>query len=307
MVKEKHQILQKQYKDSQLISYLIDAIPHHEIGNLAKSGKKIFIVTEQTPNDVPDNIKIFKLPYSFYALYYSDHVISPDTEITKDFNCFINRLDPIRQTWFYLLYSNKLLPRGHVSFNMEVRDDPFNPANTPHRVFDRFHNLYLSSFDDIKPNLDKIVPYKSFDDSLDLFTLSAQSKFSIVIETYFHRTDVKVFSEKIFRALQIPRPWFLFGATGCVKKLRGMGFDVFDDVIDHSYNEIDTSTNANPVIDEIIDQAKSLVDLKITPALLDRFSQGCQQNKKILYQWKQNWKQDILSTIDGAFEQAICG
>jgi hypothetical protein len=306
LIKRKNQILIEQGKNSQLMYYLIDAYPRREIENLAKSKKKIIIIiTEQTITDVPDNVKILNLPYSFYALYHSDHAVAPDIEITKDFNCFINRLDPIRQSWFYLLYSKGLLPRGYVSFNMELRQRLDYPGRLPKEVFDQYHNLYLSSFDSIKPNLDNIVPYKSFDDSLDLFTISAKSKFSIVIETYFERTDAMVFSEKTFRALQTPRPWFLFGATGCVNKLRIMGFDVFDDVIDHSYNEIDTSINANPVIDKILDQAQSLVDHKITPALLDRFLQGCQQNRKILTYWKQHWKDDILSTINAGFEQAM--
>jgi hypothetical protein len=303
LVGEKNRILRKRRKPVHLQSYLIDAFSRQEIEDFSRTDKKFYVISEHTIENVADNVTVFQLPSSLYGMYHSEHQV--DTAITKDFNCFLNRIDPIRQTWFYLLYSNTLLQRGHVSFNMEVRQKLDYPETSSKDIFDRYHELYLSSFHSIKPQLDKIVPYKSFDPQIDLFTLSAQSKFGIIVETYFERTDAKVLSEKTFRALQTPRPWMLFAATGCVQKLRDMGFEVFDDVIDHSYNEIDTSENASPVIDKIIEQAKSLVDLEMTPSLNDRLWQGCQHNKKILAKWKQNWQEDILSVIDSAFEQAL--
>jgi hypothetical protein len=62
-----------------------------------------------------------------------------------------------------------------------------------------------------------------------------KSLFSIIAETYIHNTILSEKTFKIFAVGQIP---IMCGAQHAIKHLRQLGFDVFDDIVDHSYDEI---------------------------------------------------------------------
>jgi hypothetical protein len=279
--------------------------PSECIDDLAEKFSKVYLITEQDSLSVSKNVSVCVVPDDFYGVYYYDKELSAHSEIFRQYNCFINRIDVLRQKFFYQLYANDLLELGYVSFRMKRSPDVYYPGVTDKDAFDYFHAQYWSAFDWIKPELDKIVPYVNFDTDQDLFDLTLQSKFSIVIEAHPERTDAKVMSEKIFRAIQTPRPWLLFASTGCVNKLRRLGFDVFDDLVDHSYDELDTAVNANSNIDIIVQEAKRLMHLKTTPAVIQRFEDGYKHNRTILKSWHQNWQAKCETFIDEVFEKAM--
>jgi hypothetical protein len=52
------------------------------------------------------------------------------------------------------------------------------------------------------------------------------------METYSQDNAVAL-SEKIFRALVTPRPWVIYAGRHAVARLRQLGFDVLDDLVDH--------------------------------------------------------------------------
>ena len=297
-------LLEKNKSSNRLYSGFIDAVDLNKIGELCNEFEKIFVITEQNLTRLPDNAEPCKLPMEFYGCYYSEQVPT-DRPIEKDFNCFINRLDPLRQTWFYLLYDRKFLDRGYVSFNAELRANQSYPGNTYQEVFDSYHCDYLSSFDYIKDEITSIIPFKNFVDNNDLFSTTLATKFSIILEAYPERTDAKVFSEKIFRSLQLPRPWLLFAATGCVDKLRYLGFDVYDDIVDHGYDAFDTEFSCVDRQESMLTQAKDLVNLKMTPALLVRLQQGADHNRKLLSDWYSKWQQLCLTHIQNTFIKAM--
>ena len=68
------------------------------------------------------------------------------------------------------------------------------------------------------------------------------SKVSLVVETYTLDTQI-VFSEKIFTALQLPRPWLLYCSPYSIELLKTHGFDVLEDYVDIAYDK----TNVNRV------------------------------------------------------------
>ena len=79
--------------------------------------------------------------------------------------------------------------------------------------------------------------------------MSLRAKVSIVMETYHNRHSI-VFSEKIFRSLQTPRPWVMYCSNGAVDLLRRSGFDVLDDLVDHSYDsQIDPESRMEQMLD----------------------------------------------------------
>ena len=144
--------------------------------------------------------------------------------------------------------------------------------------------------DDIIKNL---VPYKNFEDKGDITPVILASKFSIVLETFFHNNKVITYSEKIFRCLQLPRPWVVYSSQCAVENLRAMGFDVLDDIVDHSYDLV-----ADPIERQvaILDQCHRLLDIKIND-VLSRCVQAATNNSLLLKSMQsvllENFEQDF--------------
>ena len=61
---------------------------------------------------------------------------------------------------------------------------------------------------------------------------------SVVIETSPSSERIN-FSEKTVRAIAMGHPLILIGSQGSVKTLREFGFDMYDDILDHSYDQIE--------------------------------------------------------------------
>ena len=299
-----NQLLTKNNLSARLHSAFIDAANLNLLDDLCNEFNKIFVITEQDLTRLPVNATLCKLPIDFFGCYYTPQI--PDNyAIEKDFNCFMNRLDPIRQLWFYQLYNQNLLDRGYVSFNAKLRESMTYPGNTSEEVIESFHQSYMSGFDYIKDKVISNIPFKNFVDNNDLFSITLSTKFSIIIETYFDRSDAIAFSEKTFRALQLPRPWLLFASSGSVSKLRSIGVDVYDDIVDHRYDDFDTDLVSIERQDAILTQATDLVNLKITPALLTRLQHGADHNRKLLSSWYSTWQQSCLNHLQTTFTKAM--
>ena len=290
-----------------IISPIIDAMQMDEILDRASTVKKCFVLSEQDPIDFSKNKKLqfVQLPPSFYSVYYVPN-LNFDIDITHDYSCFINRLDPIRQTWFYLLYARGMLDQGLVSFNMTLlKTKHYYPGNTPQEIFENYHHQWLGGFDYLFDDIKRLVPYKNFDDQKEgLFDVSLRSKFNIVLEPYFERTDRRCFSEKTFRAIQLPRPFLLFAATKTVQKLRDFGFDVFDDYVDHSYDNFDTSVDCVQRQEKILEQAKNLIDLKINDTILQDWRRRADHNRQLMASWDQQWPIESRKILQNIVQQS---
>ena len=117
---------------------------------------------------------------------------------------------------------------------------------------------------------------KEHDQALPIFK---QCLFNIVAESS-SQTDTAVWrsqfiSEKTYKAFglrQIPIWWAVPGLVGNVRKL---GFDLFDDIVDHSYDQvIDESARLNQVMSVIKDHAtQSMTEAnQLKLSLRDRFN-----------------------------------
>lgn len=214
----------------------------------------------------------------------------------KLFNCFINRTCPIRQSWFYQLVRRNLIDQGHVSFMLDYRkqlapefidlDDKLAVYNWIFaqgcEIFSKEHNLMTN-----------LVPYRNFDMSIDNAIID--SKISVVLETYFDNNQAIAFSEKIFRILQMPRPFLLFCSMGAVKILREQGFNVYDDVVNHSYDlEPDSLQRQICILDEIEKQQ----DLVYTQDMLENFENRAKHNRQLLKELKNQWPSKLKKVID---------
>jgi len=64
------------------------------------------------------------------------------------------------------------------------------------------------------------------------------SYFSIVCETFYGERGALFVSEKIFKPIAYLQPFIVIGQAYVIEYMRHIGYDVFDDIIDHSYDKI---------------------------------------------------------------------
>ena len=250
----------------------------------------VFENYQDYPLVVTDNV-IPNFEYSaLWPEYWGSYSYEPSYENrlpTRQFNCFINRTDPVRQSWFYQLVRRNLLDQGAVSFLLDYRRsaappgiDLDNKAELYQWVFEQGCEIFSVEHEHMRAQ----VPYQNF--TGDLEQTMCDTRMGLIIETYFHRPDVIAFSEKVFRALQLPRPFLLFCSPGAVQVLRDQGFDVYDDLVDHSYDsEVDGILRQVKILDEL-DKSKYIV---YNTQVLEDFEQRAAHNRHLLKKLKQAW------------------
>jgi hypothetical protein len=205
--------------------------------------------------------KILPLYPEYWHVYYYNPVYQ-SRPATYGYNCFMNRISEERAQTFQELKRRGLLSKGLVSFNN------LRPGNT------------ISTAQDL---LDYGDPYNNLTDSLEQSIID--SNISMVLETYISDDHI-TFSEKIFRALQLPRPWLLYCSPQAVNYLRHYGFDVLDDYVDHSY---DLETLHCDRLLSIIDQLEQFVDQQYDYNDYARFEKAAEHNRNLLLTFAQAW------------------
>jgi hypothetical protein len=273
-----------------LKSYLIDAMP---VENFLNSQTHCVAITNSILSDSINNTSIIRVNDSFYGVYYCAYPIY-QTIPSKNFNCFINRMDPFRQSWLYQLVRRKIFDQGYVSFNMDISQMPQNRNLTELQAFENQFELYCPIFEHEHQQVKHLVPYKNFIESGDLSAVVLDSKFSIVLETYFNKNHVVTYSEKIFRCLQLPRPWVLFAMQYAVSHLRRMGFDVLDDIVDHSqYDCVELPIDRQC---KILDMIENLIQLDVDK-YQSRLMSAAYHNQMLLKKFSDTWETDFDNTI----------
>ena len=87
--------------------------------------------------------------------------------------------------------------------------------------------------------------------SKELFQAHLNCYFEIVTETLIHE-DTLFHSEKSFMPILFMNPFVLFGEFGSVNALRELGYDMFDDIINHDYDtKINEAERAKTLFNEI--------------------------------------------------------
>jgi hypothetical protein len=188
------------------------------------------------------------------------------------FNCFMNRARGDRSQVYYELIKRNILDQGLVSFNYTV---------------DEYQEQYQSA------NLDRYaqehdqgqVPYNTVEARGTLEQCIIDSNVSLILETYIANDHI-VFSEKIFRALQLPRPWLLYCSPGSVKLLTSHGFDVLADYVDTGYDQI---TSHQDRLLAILDQLETFIDRKYTDQDYTRFELAAKHNQTLLDKFASQW------------------
>jgi hypothetical protein len=241
------------------------------------------IITDNIPIRAPAGNLISVLP-EFWSIWQFDPVYT-DQPAVWAYNCFMNRPRGDRSRIFYELIKRNLLCQGLVSFNL-----------TQAQCQQQYVELDMASYQKEHAAALDQVPYNNLTASLEQCIID--SRVSLVLETYISDSHV-VFSEKIFRCLQLPRPWLLYCSPLSVKYLRDYGFDVLDEYTDnHAY---DTVFNHGRRLLAILNQLERFVHQDYSDKDYARFQDAAKHNQKLLLQFAQSWPDkfaQVLSKIE---------
>ena len=219
--------------------------------------------------------------------------IKYDLQPTHDFSCVINRVSGERLLLFYKMVRLDMLGRTQLNFNCgPQKDTPTVTRAQRLENFDYWHrHLDRPEFNDLYELWRPRMPILLDDDDPETGgpdLAAMRGRVSIIMETYHNRYSV-VFSEKIFRALQTPRPWVMLCSQGAVKLLRDHGFDVLDDLVNH-----DSYDNEYYSEDRMDAMLAELPRVKFDP---DRCLAAVDHNQDILRRLALAWS-DRLAKLD---------
>ena len=92
----------------------------------------------------------------------------------------------------------------------------------------------------------------TFDQNSNLSDIYSRTEYTIVTETDFDEPYLTSCTEKSYLALYHENLPIVVSVPGTIEMLKSQGFDVFDDVVDHAYdNETDHKKRFGMIIDEI--------------------------------------------------------
>lgn len=247
------------------------------------------------------NINYCWLPeyHGYYWPLYQDTEISVPLVLSKKFLCLNKRVNFTRWILYKKFYTDHLLDDSYFSFLGEDRLfgnlKSESAVESAEAVFQEYGPLFpevwrLKTPDHKFLRIDNDVlldRYQSGNFNQDPTWLTNadfyQTSFCSVIAETCPESDLPNFSEKIIRALASGHIVIVIGAQNSVKYLKELGFDMFDDIIDHSYDLHPNLLNRVVGVFEQIDQLgkKSLNELtelkkSIYPRLIK--NQQCCQN-----------------------------
>ena len=246
-------------------------------------------VVNQTESDIiiTDNVFLQSLPGDivsvlpeFWSIWQFDPVYQ-NRPATHGFNCFMNRIRGDRSRTFYELIRRNILNKGLVSFNC-----------TQAEYMDQYEQAELYNYWQEHDQGLELVPYNTVESHGTLEQCIIDSNVSLVLETYISHSLI-VFSEKIFRVLQLPRPWLLYCSPGAVLCLKQYGFDVLADYVDHGYDEIFEHSTRHQFI---LDQLETFIDKVYTEQDYARFDQAAKRNQQLLKYFASTWP-DKFNTV----------
>ena len=239
---------------------------------LTWSNESAVIITDNYPiRSVPGHV-ISVLP-EFWSIWHFDPVYQ-DRPASQAYNCFMHRNRGDRSTVFYELLKRNILSLGLVSYNC-----------TKKQYEQEFVTAELQKYSDQHRVGQELMPYNTVETHGTLEQCIIDSNVSLILETYASDSHI-VFSEKLFRCLQMPRPWLLYCSPGSIELLQDHGFDVLTDYADIAYDKIG---NHETRLSHILDQLETFIDRKYSVADYQRFQQASAHNQQLLLNFGQQW------------------
>lgn len=274
--------------------------------------KEKIVITDNSFLGIP-NHRILKVPDSYFGIY-SYVPEYQDWNPTRRFNFSVNRfckqrllilLELIHQT------SNleTVLEQDYVNFNVY---NPLEEVDTVAEMQDFFVSIWdtvnVANRNQYQPHTDTLlneIPIRNHDFTHNQVHVNAWM--NIVVETYAGDVNRTV-SEKTFRALVTPVPWTLYACRRTVEMLKEIGFDVLDDIVDHSYNNMlqagspDGVQKIRQFIAASIDAQNKLAKMDFDK-LKARCVKAAEHNQKLLAEMKNRWTTDFVTWLPSVLKQ----
>jgi len=242
---------------------------------------------------------VHQLPKSYFGIF--SYVPELQNFIPyRDLHFSVNRIDNPRELLLleFLKQSNG---SHYINFNAWDQSDPSDTVQDCSNNFLK----HWKNLADRHPRFNKLalttagrLPLRNHNMSLEQVQLHAYV--NMVIESYSGDATI-TFSEKIFRALCTPVPWTVYACTGAVDYLKTLGFDVLEDLVDHSYNQLphiypDAIEKIQAFIMASTTHAAKLKTMNLE-ALQTRCSQAATHNQKLLATMRLSWPTDFASWL----------
>jgi hypothetical protein len=249
--------------------------------------KKLWVVTDNLVDRSKynfDNVYIWSMPQLLGVSARIDVQSGPLNSPSRLYNCFMQRCESVRQSWFYLLWLEGLLDKGYVSYLLYQLDDYSKLTGID--LFDFIHYTkgldQLEKFQTAYQELRTNVPYRNFEEKFDLMTYVNDSKYSVVLETYAVEDDLDHWcvTEKVLRSLQSNSISLVFCQKHCVRELENLGL-VFDP-INHEWDGDDWIIRQRKILD-VLKSDSVQFDVKIQR---DR----CDHNTHVMSSWQKQYK-----------------
>jgi hypothetical protein len=267
--------------------------------------------TVVTDNYMPHltNYRILTFPSSYFGVF--NYVPELQTfNPTRRFGLSINRMDTQRILALLELVAasggvTQLLENDWINFNGFdpgfVSQNKEDVKSNFFKYLDEISQHLGDRYSDYVSNVASALPIRNHTFTIEQAHIS--SYLTLVIETYAGN-DTIAFSEKIFRALVTPSPWMLFSARNAVQYLKTLGFDIVDDLIDHSY---DSNFQHYPGLDKFSnfynlakENYQKLLSINVS-TVATRYRQSATHNQQLLQQFQLRWPEDFkkfLLTLD---------
>jgi hypothetical protein len=253
-----------------------------------------------TDNHMPfaTNYQILQLPTSYFGVF--NYVPEDqDWQPTRRFNFSVNRLDNQRQLILLELIKqsggvDQVQQLDHVNFNARSLGNE-HTAEDAQRSFvhcwTQLNQLHGTEYADLFAQALSCIPIRNHSITVEQAQVGAY--LNLVIETYAGDASI-AFSEKIFRALVTPAPWAVFSAKHAVNYLKTLGFDVLDDVVDHTYDSLtqdDTMYGHGKISSFIKLNIQNYYDIKQLDQhrLFLRCQAAATHNQQLLAKMQQQW------------------
>ena len=245
------------------------------------------VITDNWIN-TPTVYNVAKLPDSFYGIYLyqpADQTWQPD----RDYTFAVNRIDFKRMRILLNLYQRLKFDRGYVNFNCAQGRN----ADLQHN----FHALLAHASSEELPvfhQLANMMPVKNY--SIDHDQTYTRSWLNIIAETY-SSDNVVALSEKIFRCLVTPVPWIAYSGRYTIARLRALGFDVLDDIVDHRYDRLIEAHHKIPVFADTANATIDALKQHDWTMLVQRCAAAAAHNQRQLARMKSAWTTDFAEWL----------
>lgn len=212
----------------------------------------------------------------FFGFFLCDfeYKINPPT---KKINYLMNRVDNSRLKILYSLYDRGIIDQCNVSLIGTQRD------NSIARLKDYHEDCPAQDFFKDK------IPFRNWLGSLEQSVIDCEV--SVVHESYFEEKMI-VLTEKTFRALQLPRPFVIFGAPNVISWLKEIGFDVGEKHIDHSYDQIKDHNDRREAV------LSSALKFNWQQNMIKDFEEMVSFNKKLLKKFKIEFTEQLKKKLE---------